>query len=93
MGTNSMILVKIRLHPSNQELDVDIPLTATAKDVIDQLLSAGLDIPAIDQQGNPINYMLVPKGSNEQIEDNQTVGDAHVQSGDVLLLMPNAVAG
>ena len=92
MSTEKKIKVIVRVFPNNEDVDVDLPLNATANDVIETLLEAGIG-DRLDNSGNPITYTLTPKGKNVVIEENETLGSAQVQDGDVILMTPVFVAG
>lgn len=91
MSTTS-IKVIVRVLPQNEDVDVELPLNATAKDVIESLLDSGIG-QRNDNVGNPITYNLTPKGRNIVIDENETLGAAQVQEGDVILMTPVFVAG
>jgi uncharacterized ubiquitin-like protein YukD len=85
--------VIVRIVSSNEDIDVDLPSDATAGDVIDSLLEANY-CDRNDHAGNPITYQLTPKGNKGLIiGEDQTLAEAKVQQGDVLLMTPVFVAG
>lgn len=87
------IKVIVRIVSSNEDIDVDLPLDATANDVIETLLEAGV-APRNDNSGTPITYQLTPKNRRSiVIEEEQTLESAQIQEGDVLLMTPIFVAG
>lgn len=86
------ISVVVRVLPNNEDIDVNLPLDATASDVIETLLDNNIGQRS-DTQGNPITYRLAPKGKNMSLAEDETLGDAGVQNGDILLMMPDFVAG
>ena len=87
------IQVIIRVMPNAEDIDVSLPLSATANDVIESLLEADLGIPKLDNEGKAISYRLTPKGSNQNIGEFQSLGSVQVQTGDILLMTPDVVAG
>jgi len=87
------INIIIRIMPTADDIEVSLPLDATPKDVIDALLDAGLGIPKLDDQGNPISYKLVPKEKGQEIPLDNTLMDAEVQESDVVLMLPMVWAG
>lgn len=87
------IEVIVRVLPNGDELDVSLPLNATATDVIETLLDSGSGIPRVDPQGNHYSYSLVVKGQGTKLEGHETLGHARIYDGDVLLLTPHLVAG
>ena len=88
----STIKLIIRVLPNNEDVDVDVPLDATAKDIIDTLLDSDIG-QRHDNSGTPITYNLTPKGKNIVIEEHQTLEEAGIQEGDILLMTPVFVAG
>lgn len=86
------ISVIVRVKPSNEDVDVNLPLNATASDVIETLLDNGIGSKK-DDEGNDMTYQLVPKGKNTPIEEDETLSKAQIQDGDVLLMLPMFVAG
>lgn len=86
------ISVIVRVLPNNEDVEVKLPVEATASDVIETLLENGIG-ERIDQTGNPISYKLIPKGKNIEIGEDETLSVAQVQSGDVILMTPVLVAG
>jgi len=89
----SEISVIVRVMPNAEDVDIDLPLEASPADIIEEMLNAGLDIPRIDQQGSTISYKLVPKGRQQALADYETLGQAQVQNGDILLMIPQVRAG
>lgn len=87
------ISVVVRIYPSGEELDVELPLYSTGKDIIDELLNANLGIPKTDAQGNQYFYELFCKDISKTIVPEKTLADLGVQSGYRLLLTPKLVAG
>ncbi len=87
------INVIIRLMPGNEDIDVTIPTEATTKDIVETLLESGLGIPRVDKQGTSMTYNLMPKGKNEELREHQTMEDAQIQEGDVILMIPHVIAG
>jgi hypothetical protein len=86
------ISVIVRVMPDNEDVEVTLPLNATATDVLESLFESGIGKRS-DQQGNPVIYRLVPKGKDVAIGENQSLGEAQVQNADTLLMMPELVAG
>lgn len=90
---NQEINVVIRVMPNMDDVDISVPTEATASDIVETLLDAGLGIPRLDQQSNPITYQLVPKGRNEPLDNQNSVEAAKVQNGDIILMIPKIIAG
>ncbi|MTB52930.1 EsaB/YukD family protein [Lewinella sp. W8] len=87
-----MVNVIVRVLPDNEDIDVSLPLTATATDVIEKLLENGIGSKT-DASGNPISYQLAPKGKGRNINPEETLEAAQVQEGDVIMMTPIFVAG
>lgn len=92
MSETSVITVIIRLLPGGDELDVELPLFSTGKEIVEELLNADL-VPRTDPQGNPYTYKLVSKDSSLEIVPEKTLFDLGVKDGNTLLLTPQLVAG
>lgn len=86
------ISVIVRVLPKNEDVDVNLPVEATAHDVIESLLDEGVGV-RVDQNGQPVSYRLIPKGKNSEIDENESLGQAKIQNGDILLMTPTIVAG
>jgi uncharacterized ubiquitin-like protein YukD len=84
--------VIVRIVSTNEDIDVDLPANATAADVIESLLEANI-FPRNDQQGNHVTYQLTPKGKGLIIGEDETLAEAKVQQGDVLLVTPVLIVG
>lgn len=88
----SVINVIIRLMPGGDELDVELPLFSTGKEIVEELLNSDL-VPRNDPQGNPYTYKLVSKDSGMEIVPEKSLYSLGVKAGNTLLLMPELVAG
>ena len=86
------INIVIRLMPSGDELDVELPVFTTGKEIMDHLLSEKA-APRSDQEGNPYVYELISKASNARIDDDKTLYDVGIQEGETLYFVPKLVAG
>ncbi len=82
----------VRILPAGDEVDVELPLQTTAKELIEELLDSG-EVPKADPHGNPYTYDLVLKGTRAHIMPEKTLYDIGIKDGDTLLLMPRLVAG
>jgi len=87
------INIIIRVMPNAEDVEISLPVEATPRDIIETLLDAGLGIPKVDGQSNPISYHLVPKGGNSKIGESDTLMNAQIQNGDVILMNPQVIAG
>jgi uncharacterized ubiquitin-like protein YukD len=92
MSEANVINVVIRLIPSGDELDVELPLFTTGKEIVDELLDADA-APRTDYQGNPYVYRLVSKATGKEVSPEKSLMDIGVREGDTLLLTPQLVAG
>jgi uncharacterized ubiquitin-like protein YukD len=88
----STLKIVVRLVAKNEDVDVEFPAEATASDVINAILDGGM-VDRRDAAGNNITYQLSPKGANRVINENETLVQAQVQDGDVLLMNPVLLAG
>lgn len=84
--------IVVRVNPSGEEFDVELPRFSSGKEIINELLDAGIS-PRSDSNGNPYVYDLVHKQSNTHLDDNKTLHDLGIRDGDTLLLIPGLVAG
>ena len=94
MTTNAtdVIGIVIRVMPKGNELDVELPLFSTGKEIVDAMIQDGV-APRIDPEGNPYVYELFSKLSYTKIEDQKSLYDCGVQDGETLFLTPKLVAG
>ena len=86
------INVIVRILPQGDELDVELPIFSTGKDILDELLAADL-VPKADPQGNPYSYQLITKDRGSEVDYSKTLTDQGVRDGNTLLLAPKLVAG
>ena len=89
---NDELNLIVRVMPSGDELDVQIPRFSTGKEIIEELLRAEV-APSSDGEGNPFVYELVSKKNQVRVDDNKTLHDLQINDGDTLLFIPNLVAG
>lgn len=76
----------------NKEQNATLPDDAPVRRIIAKLVDM-MKLPKTDPSGQPQSYKFQHKASGRQIEDDQTLGDAGVQDGDALRLIPEIVAG
>ena len=88
----SVISLIVRLLPSGDELDVELPLYSTGKEIVNELLDAEV-APKFDPQGNPYIYKLISKATGKEIVPEKTLHSLTIREGDTLLLTPQLVAG
>ena len=70
------------------ELPDDAPLNRIMTVLIERM-----SLPKNSPDGQPMSYKFHHKASGTQLTDEQTLGDAKVQDGDVLRLQPEITAG
>ena len=57
---NDVLNIVIRLMPSGDELDVELPKFSTGREITEELLSQDV-APRADPEGNPYIYELISK--------------------------------
>ncbi len=92
MSYDNTISITVRVMPSGDEVDVDLEIFSTGKEIKEELLNAGV-APRVDQDNTPYTYELIFKKKNTPISDNKTLEDLQVQDGDTLYLAPRLVPG
>lgn len=88
----SKINVTIRISMSQEEVDITLPVTATASQIINKLIGAGLGISKVDESGDPYVYDLIHKASASRIGEDQMLEETKVRDGDILILSQDLVA-
>jgi hypothetical protein len=86
------ISIIIRVMPNGDELDVELPVLSTGKEIVEELLGANI-APRTDANGNPYIYELISKVNSVKIEDHKTLYDMDIRSGEILYFVPKLVAG
>jgi len=86
------ITITIRILPKGEELDVDLDVTTTGKEIISELIAAGYT-PKNDPEGNPYVYELISKINNVKINEDKTLLDSGIQDGTIVYVTPKLVAG
>ena len=76
----------------NKRVPDELPDDATANKLIVVLVEK-LTLPTKGPDGAPLQYKFHHKNSGKQIQDNQTLAQAGVASGDILRLQPEITAG
>jgi hypothetical protein len=76
----------------NKRVPVELPDDAPANKLIAVLIDK-MNLPKNGPDGAPLSYKFHHKNSGRQIQDAQTLGQAGVQSGDILRLQPEITAG
>lgn len=84
--------VVVRVMPSGEEHEVELPRFTTGKEIREALLSEGV-APRVDAEGNHFTYNLVSKQSNVSIDDAKTLHDLGINDGDTILFIPKIIAG
>ena len=86
--------VIVRVLPSGEELELDLPAEATGKEIIESLLEFDeINTPTHDPEGNQIVYKLVSKNSGKEVKEDLSLFEVGVNNGDTLILSPTLIAG
>lgn len=88
----NLIELTVRVQPSGDEVSIEIDLYTSGKEIKKELIDNDI-APSRDSQGNPISYKLISKSSNQVIDDNKTLDDLSIVSGETLFMVPDLVAG
>ncbi len=88
----SKVNVSIIDVTGNKEQDAALPIDAPVRRIIAKLIQM-MSLPSAGPDGQPMSYKFIHKSSGRQIADEQTLGEAGVQEGDVLRLQPEIMAG
>ncbi|MBK6622502.1 MAG: hypothetical protein IPH04_19480 [Saprospirales bacterium] len=89
---SDVVNIVIRVMPAGDELDVELPVFATGKEIIEELLSQKI-APRNDPDGNPYVYKLVSKRSNQEIKEDKTLQALDIKEGETIYFVPKLVAG
>ena len=89
---SDVINITVRIMPKGDELDVELPVYSTGKEITEELLTANV-ASRHDPEGNPLIYDLISKAGNIRIEDDKSLHDLGVRDGETLYLVPKMVAG
>ena len=89
---SDVINITIRTLPKGDEVDVQLSVFSTGREIIDRLLEADI-IARHDPEGNPLILELISKTSNLKIEDDKTLDDLGIREGDTLHILGKHVAG
>jgi len=76
----------------SREQVASLPDDAPVRRVIAKLVEL-MALPSHGPDGNPLSYRFHHKASGRQLGDDETLAAAGVQTGDVLRLQPEIVAG
>ena len=91
---HSTYKVIVRLLPSGEEIDMELPASSTGLVIKETLLNhPELNIPKEDATGQRYTYQLVSKSSGQEITADKTLFECGVNDGDKLVLNPKLVAG
>ena len=82
----------VRVMPNGDELDVELPVLSTGKEIVEELLNANV-APRQDTNGNPYIYELISKVSNVKIEEHKTLYDIGINDNEIIYFVPKLVAG
>ncbi|MFK7946037.1 MAG: EsaB/YukD family protein [Saprospiraceae bacterium] len=84
--------VTIRLTVEQKEFNIALSTNATPDRIVQKLINANL-IDKISPSGEPYVYEIQPKGKNLAIEGDESLEQAGVTDGDILLLIREVIAG
>lgn len=87
-----MIEVVIKVMPSGDEVNVELGMATTGKEIKKAIIGNGA-APAQDNQGNLIAYELISKASNQRIDDEKSLENMNVTNGETLFMVPDLIAG
>jgi len=90
--SDNKVNVTIMDVTGNKEEEAALPYDAPVRRIIAKLIQM-MNLPSTGPDGQPMSYKFVHKSSGKQIADEQTLGDAGVQEGDILRLQPEITAG
>lgn len=76
----------------NKEQQASLPDDAAVRRIITKLVQM-MDLPTVGPDGAPLSYRFRHKATGKELGDDQTLGEAGVQEGDVLRLEPELTAG
>lgn len=89
---SEVISITVRIMPKGDELDVELPVYSTGRQIADELLDSNV-AARHDPEGNPLVYELISKAGNVRIEDDKSLHDLGIRDGETLYLVPKMVAG
>ncbi len=89
---SDVINITVRIMPKGDELDVELPVFSTGKQIAEELLSSNV-ASRNDPEGNPLFYELISKAGNVKIEDDKSLHDLGIREGETLYFVPKMVAG
>ena len=76
----------------NKEQQAALPDDAPVRRIIAKLVQM-MNLPVNGPDGQPMSYKFIHKASGKQLTDDQTLGEAEINEGDVLRLQPEITAG
>lgn len=87
-------VVSLLIQPldTKQEIPIEFPLSTTGSELVIHLLKINI-VPQFDSSGNLISYRLVNESTGQEISGNQRLLDANIEDEDVLIIIPNLLAG
>ena len=84
---SDVISLFVRILPSGDELEVELPIYTTGKEIKKELLNSGI-VSTLDTYQNSVDYQLIFKRKNIVILDNKTIYDLGIENGDTIYLAP-----
>ena len=91
MDSNSIILLVIRIMPSGDEVDVELPIGSKGAEIIEEILEANL-APRIDSEGYPYIYELIAKSTNVKIGDDKSLFELGIKNNEVIYFVPKMLS-
>ncbi len=82
----------IDMTGNKEEKDAVLPVDAPVRRIIPVLIQK-MNLPSEGPDGQPMSYKFVHKSSGRQIADEQTLGEAGIQDGDVLRIQTEITPG
>ncbi|MGK0366475.1 MAG: hypothetical protein ACI85O_003548 [Saprospiraceae bacterium] len=89
---SDVINIVVRIMPGGDELEVELPIYSTGKEIKEELLDAKV-APRTDPEGVAYVYDLIFKRKGAKITDEKTLYDLQIEAGDTLFLAPRMNAG
>ncbi|MBF0409979.1 MAG: EsaB/YukD family protein [Candidatus Riflebacteria bacterium] len=86
------VVVEIWDATGNKKVNAELPDDETVNKII-VLLIERMNLPRYSPDGQLMSYKFHHKSSGRQLLDDETLGFAGVQSGDVLRIQPEITAG
>ncbi|MCB9349884.1 MAG: hypothetical protein H6573_20580 [Lewinellaceae bacterium] len=89
---HQMIFITVRIMPSGDEFDVEIPDSLTGREIIEELLLNNL-MPQHDPQGNLFIYEILIMETGVPLKEGVALAEAGIDDGFTLFVVPKLTAG